>query len=226
MEAPIPLEARVITATLPISLLTYFSLRFVPIILPMSRCTGAIQFRIEVMTTRSDHQVEVRSATEHDVPVIYRMLRESAIAQGSEKALCANPDNLVEDGFRTVPPRFQCLIAEAGGRPAGIALYFFTYSTWTSRRFLYLEDLYVGSTFRRRGVGRSLMSELAKLAIDAGSSQIRWLMLRENNRALEFYESLGSQLKPAWCSMSIDGERLEALAKDPGGTIIHRLVKK
>ena len=39
-------------------------------------------------------------------------------------------------------------------RAAGLALYFFNYSTWISRNGLYLEDLYVKPEFRRQGVAR------------------------------------------------------------------------
>jgi GNAT superfamily N-acetyltransferase len=156
--------------------------------------------------------ITVRLAREDDVPVIYRMLRAAAAEQGNENALCVDPDNLLEDGFRTVPPKYQCLIGGLGGHPAGIALYFFTYSTWKSRQWLYLEDLYVDPAFRNKKVARSLMAELARVAIDAGCNHVRWLVLRQNSIAIKFYESIGAKLQPDWCGMSLAGERLNALA--------------
>jgi GNAT superfamily N-acetyltransferase len=157
--------------------------------------------------------VTVRLAQQDDVPTIYRMLRESAAAQNGEEDLCVDPNSLREDGFGLAPPRFQCLLAELGRQPAGIALYYFTYSTWTSRTVAYLEDLYVTPGFRRQGVARLLMAELAKIAIGAGCLQVRWLVLRENASATGFYESIGAKLSREWSSMRIERENLKRLAK-------------
>src|SRR5258706_10617133 len=112
---------------------------------------------IWLVTVQSEEPLVVRAAREDDVPIIYEMLRDSAAAQGDENALCVDPGSLREDGFLTTPPKYWCLLAEVDGRPAGLALYFCIYSTWTSCQQLYLEDLYVSSHFRRRGVARSLM---------------------------------------------------------------------
>jgi GNAT superfamily N-acetyltransferase len=158
-------------------------------------------------------RITVRLAQAEDVPTICRMLRESAAAQGSEEDLCVDPDNLREDGFILTPPRFQCLLAEVGGQPAGIALYCFTYSTWTSRTGAYLEDLYVAPSFRRTGVARSLMAQLAKIAVGAGCLHIQWMVIRENTSAVRFYESIGADLSREWSSMRIERENLTRLAK-------------
>ncbi len=155
----------------------------------------------------------VRLAQAQDVAAIYRMLRESAAAQGSIEELCVDPENLREDGFERTPPRFQCLLAEVDGQPAGLALYFFPYSTWTSRMAVYLEDLYVAPEFRRHGVARLLMTELAKIAVDAGCLFIRWLVLRENAAALAFYASIGAEVSEGWVSMRLEREHLLRLAK-------------
>jgi GNAT superfamily N-acetyltransferase len=156
--------------------------------------------------------ITIRLAQPSDVPAVYRMVRESAVEQGGEQDLCADPENLVEDGFRLSPPRFECLLAEAAGQPAGIALYYWTYSTWTSRRGVYIEDLYVAPDFLRRGVARSLMIELAKIAAAAGCRQMRWLVLRENRSAVRFYESLGAVASPDSFGMQLKGKTLDELA--------------
>jgi GNAT superfamily N-acetyltransferase len=137
--------------------------------------------------------ISLRRATKVDVAIIHDMLVQSAIAQDGEAEVCADPENLMEDGFSS-NPRFQCLIAECDGEPAGLALYFFIYSTWTSRSGLYLEDLYVAPQFRRGGVARALMTELTQLAQGAGCRFMRWLVLRSNRSAIRFYESMGAKI--------------------------------
>jgi ribosomal protein S18 acetylase RimI-like enzyme len=136
--------------------------------------------------------ITVRAANRGDVVVLYQMLRQSAIDQDGEEFLCVDPENLLQDGFERDPPRFRCLIAECDGEVAGLALYFPVYSTWVSRKPIYLEDLYVAPQFRRRGVAKMLMRELAKIALAEGAGQIKWLVLRNNTRAIRFYETLGA----------------------------------
>lgn len=79
-------------------------------------------------------------------------------------------------------------------RSRGLALYFFIYSTWTSRNGLYLEDLYVAPQFRRRGVARALMAQSGQTAQDAGCRYMRWLVLHNNRSAIRFYESIGAHV--------------------------------
>ena len=145
----------------------------------------------------------IRSATIDDVPVIYSLLGESARAQGAENELCADPDNLREDGFGP-EPRFWCLLAESQGEAVGLALYFFLYSTWTSRKGIYLEDLYVVAPFRRQGVAKALMARLAEVAAGMDCGYIQWAMLHENQTARRFYESLGGKVLSEWALMRID----------------------
>ena|SRR5437762_7718966 len=138
------------------------------------------------------------------------MLRASSEEQGGLDHLCATEDNLREDGFGP-EPRFHVAIAEVNGEAAGLALYFFIYSTWTSRNGVYLEDLFVWPQFRRKGVARALMQHLAKVAVDSRCGRMIWLVLRANP-AVRFYESVGAAALAEWMPMQITGERLRQLA--------------
>jgi ribosomal protein S18 acetylase RimI-like enzyme len=146
--------------------------------------------------------ISLRRATKLDVPVIYDMLVQAAIAQNSQAEVCADPENLMEDGFSS-NPRFQCLIAECDGEPTGLALYFFIYSTWTSRNGLYLEDLYVAPQFRRRAIARALMAELAQLAQGAGCRYMRWLVQHSNQTAIGLYESIRARIEDETAVVSL-----------------------
>ena len=163
------------------------------------------------MTPGKRRMLRIRDAAESDVPLIHRMLRDSAIAQGGEEKLCATPENLIEDGFGP-HPRFHCLLAELDGQPVGLALYFFIYSTWSSRMSLYLEDLYVHGAARRNGVGRALMRRLARVALDAGCRQARWVVLEENSAAVTLYEAIGAHRQPDWSLMLMEESVLRAFA--------------
>ena len=45
----------------------------------------------------------------------------------------------------------------ADGRPAGFAVWFYSYSTWQAKNGLYLEDLYVKPDMRGLGLGKIML---------------------------------------------------------------------
>lgn len=139
------------------------------------------------------------------------MLRASAAEQDSLDHLCVDEQSLRDDGFGP-SPRFQALIADVDGTAAGLALYFFTYSTWTSRNGVYLEDLYVSPASRRHGLARSLLKHLASIAVDRGCRRLQWVVRRDNAAAIRFYESLGATELSEWPLMWIAGAALDDLA--------------
>jgi GNAT superfamily N-acetyltransferase len=149
--------------------------------------------------------ITIRPAHPADVPLLLEMLRASAIDQGSLDSLAVTEADLLEDGFGT-EPRFQCVIAEVNQAPAGMALYFFNYSTWVSRLGLYLEDLYVSPQFRRAGVARALLSHLAGVARDAGCRRMQWVVHRKNAAAIRLYQAFGAQPLDDWMLMSVKDE--------------------
>jgi GNAT superfamily N-acetyltransferase len=155
----------------------------------------------------------IREATAADAGTLDTFIRESAALQDGLDDVAIAPENLAEDGFGETP-LFKALIAEWDGAPAGFALYFPSYSTWTSRRGLYLEDIYVHPAFRRRGIARALMARLARIALDYGGGRINWLVLRDNDDALGFYKGLGAELGDEWMPARVTGEALRRLAGD------------
>lgn len=153
----------------------------------------------------------IREATADDAGTLDTFIRESAALQDGLDDVAVTPENLVEDGFGDAP-LFKALIAEWDGTPAGFALYFPAYSTWTSRRGLYLEDIYVRPAFRRMGIARRLMARLTRIARDSGGGRVNWLVLRGNDDALAFYESLGAEIGKSWMPARVTGEALKRLS--------------
>jgi GNAT superfamily N-acetyltransferase len=156
--------------------------------------------------------INIRSARADDVQIIHEMLLDSAKDQGSPGSLVATPDNLLEDGFGA-NPRFSCVIAEVDGEPAGLALYFFNYSTWVSRVGLYLEDLYVSPAYRRRGVARALMTHLARIAVEQGCERFLWMVHAANERAIAFYEGFGATAVRDWVVMVLWEDAIREAAR-------------
>ena len=154
----------------------------------------------------------IRPAEAADVPLILRLIRALAAYEREPDAVVATEADLLRDGFGPTP-RFQVLIAEDAGEPAGFAFYFFAYSTWRGRAALYLEDLFVPIEHRKKGIGLALMRRLARIAVDAGCARFVWEVLDWNEPAIRFYESLGAEVLRSWLNVRMEGEALARLAE-------------
>jgi ribosomal protein S18 acetylase RimI-like enzyme len=106
-------------------------------------------------------------------------------------------------------------VADEGGQVVGMAIWFLTFSTWTGRHGIYLEDLYVKPEARQSGVGRALVTALATLADAAGYRRIDWSVLTWNDTALRFYRSLGARPMDEWVGYRLTGEPLRQLGRHP-----------
>lgn len=142
------------------------------------------------------------------------MLHESAADQGFPEGVVVSKEDLEQDGFGPMP-RFHAVLADWNGVPAGMAIYYFNYSTWVSRYGLYVEDLYVDRNHRRKGVAKALMAHLARMAIAAGCGRLQWMVHCENESALQFYKSLGAESVEEWTLMLIEDAGIRRLASSP-----------
>lgn len=153
----------------------------------------------------------IRSATEADVPIILRLIRELA---EYERA----PDDAVatENGLREVlfgeKPAAEVLLALDHEEPVGFALYFFNFSTWLGRPGLYLEDLFVRPETRGKGYGRALLQRLARIARERGCGRMEWAVLDWNEPAIGFYKKLGAKPMEEWTVFRLTSDEIGELA--------------
>jgi GNAT superfamily N-acetyltransferase len=153
----------------------------------------------------------IRPATLADVPTIMRFVRELAEYERAADKVVATEGLLAEALFGAQPAAFAA-IAEVDGEPAGMALYFHNFSTWTGWRGLYLEDLYVTPEARGQGLGKALLRYLAGVALDTGCARFEWSVLDWNAPAIAFYDSVGAESMDEWTVRRVSGPALHALA--------------
>jgi len=153
----------------------------------------------------------IRPANEADTPLILSLIHELAEYEKLSHEVTATEDDLHGSLFGSRPGA-EVVIAECDGAAAGYALFFHNYSTFLCKRGLYLEDLFVRPAFRGRGVGKQLLSHLAKIAVDRGCARFEWAVLDWNESAIGFYRSLGAELMDSWTVMRVTGEALGRLA--------------
>lgn len=155
--------------------------------------------------------LNIRPAEAKDIPLIVQFIRELADYEKAVEQAVVTEDDIQRDGFSAYP-KFRVVIAEWDGKPAGFVLFFYNYSTWLGRAGLYLEDLFVRPEFRGRGIGKALLTHLARTAVEEGCGRFEWQVLDWNTPAVEFYKSLGARVMDEWSTMRVAGEPLKILA--------------
>ena len=166
----------------------------------------------------------VRAATPADVPVLLRLVHELATYEREPDAVEATEQDLHSALF--VQGTCSALVACSDDDVVGFALWYPTFSTWTGRPGLWLEDLFVRPQARGTGLGRALLQALAAICLARGWSRLEWWVLDWNAPAIGFYRALGAVPQQDWTTFRVDGGALQSLggaaptgAPDrPGGT--------
>ena len=155
--------------------------------------------------------LQIRAATEEDVPLILHFIRALAEYERLAERVVATEERLRRTLFGN--PRFaEVLIAEAGAEAVGFALFFHNYSTFIGLPGIYLEDLFVEEKHRGRGYGKALLARLARVARERQCGRLEWAVLDWNEPSINFYRSLGAISLDDWKIFRLTGDALDALA--------------
>lgn len=151
--------------------------------------------------------LNIRDAKAKDIDLIIFFIKELALYEKEPDSAIVKREDLLKDGFGD-KPLFKVLIAEFNNKPAGFSFYFFSYSTWIGKPTLYLEDLFVLPEYRKKGIGKLLLKELAKIALENNCCRFQWQVLDWNKLAIDFYNSLGAKPLNEWITYRLDGQNL------------------
>jgi GNAT superfamily N-acetyltransferase len=153
----------------------------------------------------------IRPATASDSGLVFSLVRELAEYERLAHEVDATEQSLAAALFGR-DPRVFADIAEWNGEPAGLALWFYNFSTFRGRHGIYLEDLFVRAAFRGRGIGGALLRHLARRCMEEGLPRLEWWVLDWNEPALSFYRSLGALPMDEWTVQRVTGDALAQLA--------------
>ncbi len=156
----------------------------------------------------------VRAAVPADVPALLQLVRALAAYEREPDAVEATEADLHRGLFedRTCSAH----VVEVDGQVVGFALWYPTFSTWTGRPGLWLEDLFVLPSARGGGLGRALLQELAGLCLERGWARFEWWVLDWNAPAIGFYRALGAVPQDAWTTFRVSGGALRQLGSAAG----------
>ena len=154
--------------------------------------------------------LRIERASERDVPLILKLIKDLAEYEHLSHAVTATEAALRESLF--VKRAAEVVIGYAGDEPAGFALFFQTFSTFMGVPGMYLEDIFVEPKWRRKGLGRQLLVQLARIASERGYGRVEWSVLNWNEPAIGFYKALGAKPMDEWTVYRVTGDALIRLA--------------
>lgn len=155
----------------------------------------------------------LRRATIEDCPIILGFIQELADYEKLAHEVVATVATLEETLFGD-KAYAEVVIGEYQEQAVGYALFFHNFSTFTGRPGIYLEDLYVQPTMRGKGFGKSLLSYLAKLAVERNCTRVEWSVLDWNEPSIQFYRSIGAIPMDGWTVQRLHGDALSSFAAE------------
>ncbi|MCC2610151.1 GNAT family N-acetyltransferase [Neorhizobium petrolearium] len=154
----------------------------------------------------------IREAVREDTATLLGFIRELAIYEKAEHEVAATVETIRESIFGRDSVT-RALICEQDGEPVGMAIWFFSYSTWQARNGLYLEDLYVTPKARGLGAGKAMLKRLAAIALENDCGRFEWSVLDWNEPAIRVYEAIGAEPMKEWVRYRLAGETLRDFAE-------------
>jgi len=165
----------------------------------------------------------LRDATPADVPVVVHFVRALAEyekllheAKGTEADFAA--------ALFGPTPRAAAIIAEADGKAVGLCVWYRTFSTFTARHGIWVEDIFVEPAYRGRGIARAIFKRLAQQVKAEGGGRLEWNVLDWNEPAIGAYRAMGARGLDQWTMQRVDGAALDRLAdyrKEPALWLRH-----
>ena len=162
------------------------------------------------MENQLKEKLVIREATKKDVPLILSLVKELAVYEKLLHEVVATEDQLTEMLFGQ-KKYAEVLIANYDNENAGFALFFHNFSTFLGKPGIYLEDLYVKPQLRGKGIGKSLLLSLVKLAKERNCGRVEWAVLNWNEPSIKFYESLGAKPMNQWTVYRLSEDEINSL---------------
>lgn len=154
--------------------------------------------------------INIRNANINDSATILGFIKELAEYENMSNDVVATEELLKQNIFEK--KLAEVIIAEFDNKPVGFALFFHNFSTFLGKGGIYLEDLYVQPAMRGKNIGKTLLSSLAKIAVDRDCGRLEWSCLNWNEPSIKFYKSQGAIPMDEWTVYRVTGNELNELA--------------
>lgn len=148
--------------------------------------------------------ISVRKAQDKDSAAVISYMKKLA-----EYEKLGDVCNITEEALIALlnePNGLNAVLAECDGITAGcMTYYFYKIATFSGKRVMYIEDVYVDEEYRRMGIGKLFFDYAKETAEKCGCSRLEWKCLKWNTSAQNFYENIGGQTSSdEWLTYTID----------------------
>lgn len=158
---------------------------------------------------------KVRPALPADVPVLIELMSALAEFEGYLEEFRVTEAELLARAFGEAA-QCQVFVAELEGGLAGYAVVIEVAFTFDLRPTALLKELYIEPDSRSDGIGKALMTCIARWALFRGMGRLKWDVLAGNKNAERFYQRLGGEPDRKWTAYHMGHENLERLAMNDG----------
>lgn len=155
----------------------------------------------------------IRPSRPDEAGLVFTLLHELAVYEklDTPEFFELTPAAVARD-FYGATKRANADLAFWNGEPAGVCLWYWTYSSFRAAPGLFLEDIFVREAHRGAGIGKAFFAHLARIAAEAGARRVEWTVLDWNEAAIGFYRGMGATPHEGWTHYRLQGEALKALA--------------
>ena len=150
----------------------------------------------------------IRKAQLEDMYGVMSLIQELADYENASTEVDVTVEQLQKDGFGE-SKLFDCFVAQENDEIVGMALYYNRYSTWKGKT-IYLEDLVVKESHRRKGIGARLFEAVAKECKKEGVKRFEWQVLDWNKSAIDFYKKYNADFDFEWVNCELNFEKIQA----------------
>lgn len=157
-------------------------------------------------------EILFRQAVKEDIHLIFKFIKELAEFEKMSDVVIATEKSLEKNLFGE--HRYaEVILAIADGKEVGFVLFFHNFSTFVGKPGLYIEDLFVRPEYRSKGLGKMLIRECARLALERDCGRMEWWVLNWNP-ARRFYEQLGAKAMDEWVTYRLTPEVMKNLVEE------------
>jgi len=157
---------------------------------------------------------EIRDTTEEDIPVIMDLCYQLSVYEKLE--FKGTEEKYRKYGF-SEDKIYDCLLVENKGDIGpdymGVALFYYTFSTFEAKPTLWLEDIFVPEEYRGNGIGTTLLKQLCQIAVEKDCGRVEWTVIDWNEPSRQFYFALGAKAMDEWTTFRMMPDAFKKLAE-------------
>lgn len=138
---------------------------------------------------------KIRKIVPEDLPVMLDLMKAFSVFDGTTEELQITQERLSKAYFRQVPD-LNAIVALMDEEVVGFMNYTFSFSSFELKYCLWVEDVYIRETYRRKGIGEALFEAAKQLAKEHDCARLEWLVRSSNTSGINFYKKINALVDP------------------------------